>query len=61
MDYEEFCAATGNNYALLKQIYDTDKGIGQDSLPLIAENSESQPQSTRKYQSVHYSDVHRQT
>lgn len=29
MDYEEFCTATGNNYGLLKNIYDMGKAIGQ--------------------------------
>ena len=29
MDYEEFCDATGNNYGLLQQIYDSGAGIGQ--------------------------------
>ena len=29
MDYEEFCHATGNNYDLLRQIYDMGKAIGQ--------------------------------
>ncbi len=29
MDYEEFCNATGNNYGLLQQIYDSGAGIGQ--------------------------------
>ena len=29
MDYEEFCMATGNNYELLQQIYDTGSAIGQ--------------------------------
>jgi len=29
MDYEEFCAATGNNYALLEKIYGMKKGVGQ--------------------------------
>ena len=29
MDYEEFCDATGNNYGLLKQIYDSASPIGQ--------------------------------
>ena len=29
MDYEEFCDATGNNYGLLQQIYDSGTAIGQ--------------------------------
>ena len=29
MDYEEFCDATGNNYGLLQQIYDSGAAIGQ--------------------------------
>ena len=29
MDYEEFCDATGGNYELLRQIYDTGSAIGQ--------------------------------
>lgn len=29
MDYEEFCAAVGNNYDLLKQIYHMNSAIGQ--------------------------------
>lgn len=29
MDYEEFCDATGNNYELLQQIFDTGAAIGQ--------------------------------
>ena len=29
MDYEEFCAATGNNYSLLEKLYGTNKGVGQ--------------------------------
>lgn len=29
MDYEEFCNATGNNYELLRQIYDMGTAIGQ--------------------------------
>ena len=29
MDYEEFCAATGNNYSLLEKIYEMKKGVGQ--------------------------------
>ena len=29
MDYEEFCKATGTNYDLLQQIYETGKPIGQ--------------------------------
>lgn len=29
MDYEEFCAAVGNNYGLLQQIYDSGAAIGQ--------------------------------
>ena len=29
MDYEEFCAATGNNYRLLEKIYEMKKGVGQ--------------------------------
>lgn len=29
MDYEEFCDATGNNYELLHQIYNTNKAVGQ--------------------------------
>ncbi len=29
MDYEEFCMATGSNYQLLQQIYDTGTAIGQ--------------------------------
>jgi uncharacterized protein len=29
MDYEEFCKATGTNYELLQQIYETGKAIGQ--------------------------------
>ena len=29
MDYEEFCTATGNNYSLLKKIYEMKKGVGQ--------------------------------
>ena len=29
MDYEEFCAATGNNYTLLEKIYGMKKGVGQ--------------------------------
>lgn len=29
MDYEEFCAATTNNYGLLRQIYDMNAPIGQ--------------------------------
>ena len=29
MDYEEFCEATGNNFNLLRQVYDTGAGIGQ--------------------------------
>lgn len=29
MDYEEFCAATGNNYSLLEKIYGMKKGVGQ--------------------------------
>ncbi len=29
MDYEEFCNATGNNYSILKTIYNTNKSIGQ--------------------------------
>lgn len=31
MDYEEFCKATGNNYELLRQIYNTKKAIGQST------------------------------
>lgn len=29
MDYEEFCAATGNNYSLLEKLYEMNKGVGQ--------------------------------
>ena len=29
MDYEEFCGAVGYNYALLQQIYETGKALGQ--------------------------------
>ena len=29
MDYEEFCAATGNNFSLLEKIYGMKKGVGQ--------------------------------
>lgn len=29
MDYEEFCAATGNNYTLLETIYEKKKALGQ--------------------------------
>ncbi|MGN0350236.1 MAG: ATP-binding protein [Roseburia sp.] len=29
MDYEEFCNATGNNYGILKNIFDMKKSIGQ--------------------------------
>ncbi len=29
MDYEEFCDATGSDYSLLRQVYELDKGIGQ--------------------------------
>lgn len=29
MDYEEFCAATRNNYSLLEKIYGMKKGVGQ--------------------------------
>lgn len=29
MDYEEFCAATGNSYSLLEKIYGMKKGVGQ--------------------------------
>ena len=29
MDYEEFCAATGNNYALLEKNYEKNKAVGQ--------------------------------
>ena len=29
MDYEEFCATTGNNYSLLEKIYGMKKGVGQ--------------------------------
>lgn len=29
MDYEEFCAATNSNYSLLKNIYTSEKGLGQ--------------------------------
>ena len=29
MDYQEFCDATGGNYELLCQIYNTGKAIGQ--------------------------------
>lgn len=29
MDYEEFCDATGNNYELLHQIYNTNNAVGQ--------------------------------
>jgi len=29
MDYEEFCLATGGNYALLKNVFDLNKPIGQ--------------------------------
>ncbi len=29
MDYEEFCTATGNNYALLEKIYEKNKAVGQ--------------------------------
>lgn len=29
MDYEEFCAATGNNYSLLEKIYGMKKRVGQ--------------------------------
>lgn len=29
MDYEEFCGATGNNYALIQNIYEMHKSIGQ--------------------------------
>lgn len=29
MDYEEFCDATGSNYGLLQQIYDSGAAIGQ--------------------------------
>ena len=31
MDYEEFCNATGNNYALLEQIYNMGTPIGQET------------------------------
>lgn len=31
MDYEEFCDATGNNYELLRQIYQMGTGIGQST------------------------------
>lgn len=31
MDYEEFCDATGNNYELLRQIYQMGNGIGQST------------------------------
>lgn len=30
MDYEEFCNATGNNYNLLKQLFDMKTSIGQE-------------------------------
>jgi len=30
MDYEEFCNATGNNYALIQQLFDMKKSIGQE-------------------------------
>ena len=29
LDYEEFCDASGNNYELLHQIYNTNKAVGQ--------------------------------
>lgn len=29
MDYEEFCDATGNNYSMLENLYEMNKGIGQ--------------------------------
>ena len=31
MDYEEFCEATGNNFNLLRQVYDMGTGIGQET------------------------------
>ncbi|MGN0266520.1 MAG: ATP-binding protein [Lachnospiraceae bacterium] len=31
MDYEEFCMATNNNYEILKQLAQVDKGIGQST------------------------------
>lgn len=31
MDYEEFCLAANNNYELLRQLAQTDKGIGQST------------------------------
>lgn len=31
MDYEEFCLATGNNYELLRQIYQMESAIGQST------------------------------
>ena len=30
MDYEEFCNATGNNYNLIKQLFDMKTAIGQE-------------------------------
>lgn len=30
MDYEEFCNATGNNYHLIKQLFDMKKAVGQE-------------------------------
>lgn len=30
MDYEEFCNATGNNYNLIKQLFDMKRAIGQE-------------------------------
>lgn len=30
MDYEEFCDATGGNYSLIREIYESGKSIGQD-------------------------------
>ena len=29
MDYEEFCCATGQNYSILKQVFDSGHGMGQ--------------------------------
>ena len=30
MDYEEFCNSTGNNYHLIKQLFDMKKAVGQE-------------------------------
>ena len=31
LDYEEFCLATGGNFNLLRQVYELEKGVGQDT------------------------------